>query len=109
MHTLVIFGASGDLTSRKLIPAQYQLFRKGRLPKDMHIVGFSRTSFTDEAWREKLKETTAKFAGKDFNEDAWQKFAPLVHYVPGDLTKAEDYAKLAARLTELEGNKKSTR
>ena len=54
VHTIVIFGASGDLTSRKLVPALYSLFAKGRLPKGTRIVGVARTKFTNEAWREEL-------------------------------------------------------
>ena len=69
-HTFVIFGASGDLTSRKLVPALYQLFRKKRLPADTRIVGFSRTEFTHDAWRAELAESTAKFAGNDFDAGA---------------------------------------
>ena len=66
-HTIVIFGASGDLTSRKLIPALYELHRKKRLPENTRIVGYSRTRFTHEAWREKLAETTAQFVGEELN------------------------------------------
>ena len=68
-NTIVIFGASGDLTSRKLVPALYMLFRKRRLPEATRIVGFSRTKFTHEAWRAKLADTTAEFAGRDFDND----------------------------------------
>ena len=56
--TIVIFGASGDLTSRKLIPALYQLFVKGRLPGDARIVGVSRSHYTHEQWREMLAAST---------------------------------------------------
>jgi glucose-6-phosphate 1-dehydrogenase len=67
-HTIVIFGASGDLTSRKLVPVLYELFRKKRLPENTRIVGFSRTRFTDESWREKLTESTVYFVGKNFEQ-----------------------------------------
>ena len=67
-HTMVIFGASGDLTSRKLIPALYRLFERGRLPADTRIVGVSRSQFTDAAWREQLTESTKKFLGQAFDE-----------------------------------------
>jgi len=58
-HTIVIFGASGDLTSRKLIPALYQLHRKRRLPADALVVGSARTAYSDEAWRDELGKSTA--------------------------------------------------
>jgi glucose-6-phosphate 1-dehydrogenase len=108
-HTLVIFGASGDLTSRKLIPALYSLFQKGRLPAQTRIVGVSRTKFTHEAWRDELTKTTQKFAGKDFDAAAWQKFAANVFYHAGDIDRLEDFNRLAKLLDELEENKSTTR
>jgi glucose-6-phosphate 1-dehydrogenase len=107
--TLVIFGASGDLTSRKLVPALYQLFRKGRLPEGTRIVGFSRTPYTDEAWRQALAESTAHFCGKQFDADAWQKFASAVHYQPGDISNPGDFEALREQLHELEGAQTVTR
>ena len=71
-HTIVIFGASGDLTSRKLIPALYSLFRKERLPEETRIVGVSRSPFEHDQWRNELRDATAKFAPKLFDADAWK-------------------------------------
>ncbi len=102
-HTIVIFGASGDLTQRKLIPALYQLHRKKRLPADTRVVGFSRTDFSHDEWRNSLAESTEKFAGKNFNAADWESFAPKVYYQPGDIGKREDFTKLATFLQELEG------
>ncbi len=107
--TLVIFGASGDLTSRKLVPALYQLFRKKRLPEGTKIVGFSRTDFSDDAWRASLAESTKKFANSHFDEATWQQFAPALHYQVGDIEKEDDFDKLASRLNELEGSGQATR
>ncbi|MEM7478191.1 MAG: glucose-6-phosphate dehydrogenase [Planctomycetota bacterium] len=101
-NSIVIFGASGDLTSRKLIPALYRLHLRDRLPPNFRIVGVSRSSFTDDAWREQLAITTAKFAGKEFEEKAWSSFAERIFYVPGDIQQAEDFSELKARLEELE-------
>ena len=101
--TLVIFGASGDLTSRKLVPALYQLFRKRRLPADTRIVGFSRTPFSDDAWRESLAKSTKQFEPKQFDAAAWQKFAAALHYQRGDLGAPADFEALHNRLHELEG------
>ncbi len=100
--TLVIFGASGDLTSRKLIPALYQLSRKGRLPEKTQIVGLSRTKFSDDQWRKTLHESTSEFLGKEFDAAAWEKFAPLLHYQAGDINRQDDFDGLHARLNELE-------
>ncbi len=107
--TLVIFGASGDLTSRKLVPALYQLFRKGRLPEETRIVGFSRTAFSDDAWRDSLGESTKKFHPKQFDAAEWQKFAAALHYQRGDLGSPADFDALHKRLHELEGSETVTR
>ncbi len=101
--TLVIFGASGDLTSRKLVPALYHLFQKERLPDDTRIVGFSRSPFTDDQWRASLAETTAQFSGDRFDRQAWDRFAPKLFYQPGDIGRSEDFDALHARLNKLEG------
>lgn len=108
-HTVVIFGASGDLTSRKLIPALYSLHQKNRLPKDTRIVGVARTKYSSEAWREELTGTTQKFAGKDFDAAKWQAFAANIYYHPGDIDKLEDFQTLGKTLDELEGNQPTTR
>jgi glucose-6-phosphate 1-dehydrogenase len=108
-HTFVIFGASGDLTHRKLVPALYNLFRKGRLPKDTRIVGSARTEFTHEAWRADLAKAVARFIGNDFDASLWDRFAPNIYYHPGDIGQAEDFTKLAKLLTEIEKNETSTR
>jgi len=107
--SLVIFGASGDLTSRKLIPALFQLFRKNRLPADTRIIGFSRTPFSDDQWRQSLGESTAKFEGKAFDKVAWDKFASAVHYQKGDINNQADFGALHDRLLELEGPQAVTR
>ncbi len=108
-HTVVIFGASGDLTSRKLIPALYSLFHKGRLPKPTRIIGVARTKFTNEAWRKELEESTRKFAGKEFDPPAWQSFASSLFYHPGNIDKPDDFKALAKLLDELEGGQSTTR
>jgi glucose-6-phosphate 1-dehydrogenase len=99
--SIVIFGASGDLTSRKLIPALYQLFRKKRLPSDTKIVGFSRSRFSHDQWRKKLQETTAEFSGKDFQPPLWDEFAKLIYYQIGDIGQEEDFHRLRRFLDEL--------
>src|SRR5689334_7110732 len=108
-HTVIIFVASGDLTSRKLIPALYSLFHKGRLPKPTRMVGVARTKFTHDAWRKELEESTREFAGKEFDPAAWQSFAGNLFYHPGDIDKADDFKGLAKLLDELEGGQSTTR
>jgi len=97
-YTIAIFGASGDLTSRKLVPALYRLFRKRRLPEGTRIVGFSRSAHSDDEWRAKLAESTAEFTADDFDLAAWNDFAGSIHYQPGNLENGADVRALAARL-----------
>ena len=106
---MVIFGASGDLTSRKLIPALYRQFQRGRLPNPTRIVGVSRSAFTSEQWRAQLTESTAKFVKSDFNNESWQAFSQNIFYQPGDIGSEDDFHKLAAFLTEVEGSKTTDR
>jgi glucose-6-phosphate 1-dehydrogenase len=108
-HTIVIFGASGDLTSRKLVPALYELYRKKRLPDDTRIVGFSRTKFSNDAWREKLAGTTATFVGKDFDAALWQDFAAKIFYHAGDIETSDDFVSLDNALKNMEGEGEATR
>jgi glucose-6-phosphate 1-dehydrogenase len=99
--SIVIFGASGDLTSRKLIPALYQLFRKKRLPPETRIIGFSRSKFSHAEWREKLRSTTAEFAGAEFQTPLWDEFAKSIFYQAGDINQEEDFHRLRRFLDEL--------
>ncbi|MCJ7433422.1 MAG: glucose-6-phosphate dehydrogenase, partial [Anaerolineales bacterium] len=74
--SIIIFGASGDLTQRKLIPSLLSLSRKGRLPKAFSIIGFGGTAFTDEQFREHLLNGAKQFAGFKFTDKEWAGFAP---------------------------------
>ncbi len=107
-QTIVIFGASGDLARRKLIPALYQLSRKGRLPKQTKIVGYSRTPLSDEQWRGRLAESTAKYLGNDFQNEVWERFATAIHYQAGDVADLDEVRALDRRLQEIEGNHDDT-
>ena len=108
-HTIVIFGASGDLTSRKLIPALYSLSGKQRLPENTRIVGVSRSPFSHDAWREQLEQSTRKYLGNEFDESSWHDFAARIYYQAGDIQQASDFAALATMLDEIEGGERCTR
>ncbi len=101
--TIVIFGASGDLTQRKLVPALYSQFCKDRLPEAFHIVGNSRTEYSDEEFRERLREGVEEYASQGFDDDAWQKFSQSIHYVPGSLAELDEMRQLDDKLREYEG------
>ena len=109
VHTVVIFGASGDLTSRKLIPALYRLHQKVRLPEGTSIVGVSRTKYSDKEYRSKLRETTEKFEADDFEESSWIEFAKRITYQTGDINSADDFAALGRHLAIIEQNQPSER
>ncbi|MEO1991500.1 MAG: glucose-6-phosphate dehydrogenase [Pirellulales bacterium] len=106
--TIVIFGASGDLTSRKLVPALYNLRQAGELPAHTKIVGFSRTPMSDETWRQSLRETTVKHTDS-FDEQAWMHFAEHIFYQSGDIHKESDFKSLQEKLNAIEQKRFTTR
>ncbi len=92
---IVIFGASGDLTARKLLPAFYNLFRDKQMPADFRIIGFARREKTNEAWRAEVREALDRFSRtKPVDEDVWRAFGANLHYCTGDMTDAAAYEKL---------------
>ncbi len=104
--TVVIFGATGDLTFRKLVPALFNLARRGRLPDHAQIVGTARTAHTDESFRDliapKVKEIMV--AAKEPWDDAeWANFAKRLHYVSSDGTKSGGLAPLTKWFEQTEG------
>jgi glucose-6-phosphate 1-dehydrogenase len=100
--TIVIFGASGDLTRRKLIPALFNEYRRSRLPDHFHIVGSSRRSFSHEEFRERMLEGLKELAGIEPAEDEWDEFSRKIWYLPGDVNEIEDYKNLVTFLEERE-------
>jgi glucose-6-phosphate 1-dehydrogenase len=97
---IVIYGASGDLTARKLIPALYEMSRAKLLPERTCILGVSRTPMTDDAWRSELTPWAKRHA-KGFDEAAWTAFAARIHYFAGDATKPDVYEKLTPHIESL--------
>ncbi len=98
--TIVIFGASGDLTARKLIPAFYHLFKDKLMPPVFRIVGFARREKTDESWRQELRAALDQFSRtKPVDEKVWSAFAANIFYCRGDLADAAAYKKLEELLT----------
>ena len=87
--TIVIFGATGDLTCRKLIPALFRNRRKGRLWDSTRIVGVARRDWTDDFFRDHLRAGVQKYG--TFDEPVWAEFAGRIHYVRGDLEVPADY------------------
>jgi len=102
---MVIFGVSGDLTSRKLMPALYDLAVGQPLPEGFSVVGVSHRDWSDEAFREKMREAVTATARTPVTEDAWQGFAKGLSYVRGDFGDPETYDRLGKRLGEIDAER----
>lgn len=100
--TIVIFGASGDLTQRKLVPALFSLYCKGRLPASFRVVGFSTSARSDDGWRTAMRKGVDQFASHRFTDDEWAAFSSWLFYRPGNFTDPADFDRLAQSLAELE-------
>jgi len=98
--TLVIFGATGDLTRRKLIPALYHLTAEGALPPGITIIGFARREKTTEEFRNELKQAIQKFSRTPVSADLWNNFASSIFYHQSPFDDADGYKKLAAKMNE---------
>jgi glucose-6-phosphate 1-dehydrogenase len=96
---IVIFGASGDLTKRKLMPALYQLALDRKLPASFAVIGNSRTPLTDEAFRDKMAVEVKQFLeSESFDPTLWTHFAANLHYVAGDMNDPALYQAIGAKL-----------
>ena len=82
--SVVIFGASGDLTTRKLIPALFNNFRKGRIRGEIQIVGSARRPMTHVEFRDRLRGGVTELAGMECPPDEWVEFSKRIWYIPGD-------------------------
>jgi len=96
---LVIIGASGDLTSRKLVPALYNLFLRKTLPDPFLILGCGRTEMSDQSFRDRMKDSLLEIGGGDL--DQWDSFAPMLHYQKVQYDDLSSYDALSQKLKEL--------
>jgi len=99
---MVIFGASGDLTKRKLLPALLNLAEEGLLPKDFAIVGFSFDQMTTEALREKLGKEVREYALRPVDDVLWQWLVDRIYYVQGDFGDPAAYQRLKDQILAAE-------
>jgi glucose-6-phosphate 1-dehydrogenase len=102
--SIIIFGASGDLTQRKLVPSLLNLCRKDRLPERFRVVGYGNTDFTDEQFRAHLKEGLKEFASFKYSDEEWNRFASNLVYQQGRYTDLADFKKLGNFLKDWEGS-----
>lgn len=106
---LVIFGAGGDLTWRKLAPGLFDLARKGFLPDPFEIIGVGRSALGDEKLRARFKRGVDQFShGGNSRSDAWRTFVPKIHFLRGDLLQDRTYGILKKRLRAIERSWKSS-
>ncbi len=106
---LVIFGASGDLSKRKLIPALFDLSRAGALPPAFTIAGVGRTPFTNDSFRDHLHEALQEFKRiSPGDADAWRDFAPRLHYITADPGNAASYQEIKKELFAIDSDHRSS-
>jgi glucose-6-phosphate 1-dehydrogenase len=104
---LVIFGASGDLTQRKLMPALYSLAVRRLLPDQFAVLGAARSSETDEEFRERMKEAVQKYARDEFQQEVWDGLAGAMYYSTLDFSDDAGEDDLARRLGEIDREHKT--
>jgi glucose-6-phosphate 1-dehydrogenase len=102
---MVIFGASGDLTHKKLMPALYALLLRRLLPTRFAIVGVARSDGNDESFRADMKEAVQKHARDEFRQDVWDELAAALHYVPTDFADDAGEDALASRVQQIDEEK----
>ena len=101
--TVIIFGASGDLTKRKLVPALYRLTQERLLPAEFAILGFARSEMSDDEFRGKMKEAIATYSeAKRVDEAVWDSFAQGIFYLTGNIQDSDVYTKMRERLDEID-------
>src|SRR5215210_3511371 len=103
---VVIFGASGDLARRKLLPALYRLVQERLLPAEFAIIGLARTEMSSDEFRARMKESVEEFSeAKRVDEDVWNSFAQGLHYLTADINNASDYEKLSQLLAQIDAER----
>jgi glucose-6-phosphate 1-dehydrogenase len=99
---MVIFGAAGDLTRRKLIPALYNLAKAHLLSREFAVVGIARTQMSTDDFRKKTSEDIKQFAGAQVDRDLWEWFVRRMHYIPGDFRDKRIYPELKDTLQKVD-------
>ena len=100
--TIVIFGASGDLTRRKLLPALYNLLLDGLMPANFTVIGLGRKTLSDEDFRDIAREGIEQFSRQPLEQDPWNLFQNRLFYCAGDIADSDFYKKIQGRLKDIE-------
>jgi glucose-6-phosphate 1-dehydrogenase len=98
---LVIFGASGDLTHRKLLPSVYNLAEEGHLPEKFAVLGIARPMLDEAAFRRDMRDRVGEIEGESIEDDKWRRIAERLHYVSGDFNDAGLYQRIGTMLADL--------
>ena len=101
-QTLVIFGASGDLTRRKILPALYNLFYDDCLPEGFAVVGYARSGWDDDTFRKHARGSVEEFSRRELDEEKWEEFAGSLHYISGSFEEVDSFEVLVQRLAEFD-------
>jgi len=104
---VVIFGATGDLTRRKLVPALYRLARQRLVPAEFAVLGTSRPEMSDEDFRNKMREALVEFSDEEIDEAAWNSFASGLFYLPGEFDDNESYNRIKNKLQEIDKTRRT--
>jgi glucose-6-phosphate 1-dehydrogenase len=99
---IVIFGATGDLTRRKLMPALYRLTQQRLVPGEFVILGSARHQMSDDEFRESMKAAVKEFSDDSFDESTWQSFADRIFYLQGDFTQPAIYNEIRTKLEDID-------
>lgn len=99
---LVIFGVTGDLSRKKLMPAVYDLANRGLLPPGFGLVGFARRDWADQDFAKEVHDSVKEHARTPFREEVWQQLMEGIRFVPGDLTSDESFELLKKTINELD-------
>lgn len=102
---VVIFGASGDLTKRKLFPALHNLQAEGVIPDETSVVGTSRTEFSDQEFARIMRDAIEEHSRLEVTEDSWRAFSHDIAYVPGDVTDDDLFVRLKERLDRVDAER----
>ncbi len=101
-QAIVVFGASGDLTKRKILPALFNLFADDLLPDKFAIVGYARSEWSEEDFREHARSGVFEFSRTRRTDDQWKRFAPHLHYVSGEFDERHCFSHLIEELEHLD-------
>ena len=104
-NCMIIFGAGGDLTQRKLIPALFHLCSAQLLPESFAVLGLDRLDLDDDGFRARMEETIKDQVGVAWNEQVWERLSQRIHYMNGNILERDTYVALCERLSEIDAQR----